>query len=83
MKDYPGTAGPRIFYGTIHLGRRHILGGGVKNLPNLPMDLKKTCQGRGQKVVKKFSHNPSLTDQTVSILLCTRFQLVIHTQLAT
>ena len=40
--------------GTIHLRRRHILGGeGVKNLPNLPMDSSKkipTEGGRGSKI---------------------------------
>ena len=36
-----------IPYGTIHLRRRHILGGGVKNLPNLPMDSSKKCRRRG------------------------------------
>ena len=33
----------RMYLGTIHLRRRHFLGGGVKNLPNLPMDSSKVC----------------------------------------
>ena len=48
-----GKAGMAAALGTIHLRRRHVLGGGgVKNWPNLPTDSSKklpTEGGRGQK----------------------------------
>ena len=42
-------------YGTIHLRRRHSLGGGgVKNLPNLPTDSSKKLPTVGVKNREKF-----------------------------